>query len=92
MVSGPYRYTRNPFAIGGLLMGLGIGLWLGSPLTLVYVLLGAMLWNGRARPWEEADLERRFGDPYRHYRRSVPCWRMRLRPYRSHETSSASRT
>lgn len=86
VVRGPYRHTRNPFAIGGLLMGLGVGLWLGSPLTLAYVLWGAWFWNRRARPWEEADLERRFGEPFRRYRDAVPCWRMRLRAYESHET------
>ena len=89
VVSGPYRHTRNPFALGGLLMGLGVGLFLGSPLTLAYVVLGALLWNFRARPWEEADLERRFGDEFRRYRCSVPCWRVRFRPYAPDENPSA---
>ena len=82
VVAGPYRYVRNPMAIAGLAQGAGVGLFLGSPLILAYVLAGGVLWNVGVRPWEEADLVRRFGEPFVEYRRAVKCWWPRLRPYR----------
>ncbi|RJP32943.1 MAG: DUF393 domain-containing protein [Phycisphaerales bacterium] len=81
VIRGPYRYIRNPMAIFGLAQGFAVGLYLGSPSVLVYAFLGVLAWNYLARPWEEADLERRFGESYRRYRRRVRCWRPRLRPY-----------
>jgi protein-S-isoprenylcysteine O-methyltransferase Ste14 len=81
VVAGPYRYVRNPMAIGSFAQGAAVGLWLGSPSVIIYVLAGAVGWNYLVRPWEETDLERRFGGPYLHYRDSVRCWIPRLAPY-----------
>ena len=74
VVSGPYRFIRNPMAVGGLLQGIAVGVFFGSPFTIVYVLVGAFLWNHTIRPAEEADLLARFGDEFRAYARRVPCW------------------
>ena len=83
VVAGPYRYVRNPMAIGSItLQGTAVGLWLGSPLVTLYALLGTLGWDLVVRPWEEADLERRFGEPYNRYRENVRCWVPRLTPYR----------
>jgi len=81
IIVGPYRYVRNPMAMSSLMQGICVGIWLGSPLVIAYALAGTLLWNFGARPWEEADLERRFGEPFRAYRRAVRCWLPRLRPY-----------
>lgn len=81
VVSGPYRYVRNPMAIFGFVQGLGVGLWLGSLGVLVYTVIGVAIWQWAARPWEEADLEIRFADRYRRYRSAVPCWIPRLTAY-----------
>lgn len=81
VIAGPYRYVRNPMAVAGLSQGAGVGLFLGSPLILAYVLAGGLLWNYGVRPWEEADLARRFGEPFFAYRGAVRCWVPRLRPY-----------
>jgi len=81
VVSGPYRHVRNPMAIGGFGQGIGVGLWLASPAVLGYVAIGAAIWQWLARPWEERDLAERFGPRYERYRRAVPCWLPRLRPY-----------
>lgn len=71
VVAGPYRFVRNPMAIAGLAQGAAVGLWLGSPLVLLYVLAGAIIWLAMVRPLEEHDLAMRFGDVYDHYRRGV---------------------
>lgn len=74
VIRGPYRYLRNPMAVGGLGLGAAVGLFLGSWLTLVYVIAGGVLWNAIARPMEERELGARFGAPYEAYRARVRCW------------------
>jgi protein-S-isoprenylcysteine O-methyltransferase Ste14/predicted DCC family thiol-disulfide oxidoreductase YuxK len=81
VIAGPYRHVRNPIVIAVLTQGVGIGLFLGSSLVLLYVVVGMLLWNYIMRRWEEMDLEQRFGDSYRLYCRRVRCWRPRWRPY-----------
>lgn len=82
---GPYRYIRNPMALAGILQGVAVALVLGSWGVLVYSILGAVVWHALARPWEEADLHRRFGAAYAEYQRAVPLWAPRLTPYRQGE-------
>lgn len=81
VIAGPYRAVRNPMACGSLLQGATIGIIAGPPLVLTYIAVGARLWNFMARPWEEHDLERKFGADYAHYKRRVRCWTPRFRLY-----------
>ena len=81
VVVGPYRYMRNPMAAGSIVQGVALGLWMRSPSVVAYALLGALSWNYLARPWEELDLERRFGASYARYHADVRCWIPRLTPY-----------
>jgi protein-S-isoprenylcysteine O-methyltransferase Ste14 len=74
VVVGPYRCIRNPMAVAGLTQGVAVGVFLGSPAVIAYALLGGPVWDLFVRPWEEADLERRFGGRYRRYRAAVRCW------------------
>jgi protein-S-isoprenylcysteine O-methyltransferase Ste14 len=74
VVAGPYRWVRNPMAVGGLLQTAGVGLMVGSWLVIVVAVAGALVWNVLIRPTEEADLAARFGAPYRQYARQVRCW------------------
>lgn len=82
VVVGPYRFVRNPMAIAGLAQGAAVGVFLGSPGVVLYALTGGPVWDVFVRPWEEQDLERRFGEPYREYRAAVRCWWPRVRPFR----------
>ena len=84
VVTGPYRYVRNPMAVAGLTQGVAVGLWLGSPAVVLYALAGGPLWNTFVRPWEEEDLVTRFGEPYRRYRERVRCWIPTIRGYPDH--------
>lgn len=81
VVAGPYRYIRNPMAVAGLSQGVAVGLFVGSPAVVAYALVGGPIWNWLVRPWEEADLEHRFGEAYRRYRGAVRCWWPRLPGY-----------
>lgn len=72
--SGPYRVTRNPIYLGMLVGQIGLGvafdtLWVLAMLAPLYLVLryGVV---GR----EEAYLERKFGDDYRHYKSRVRRW------------------
>tara|TARA_B110000495_G_scaffold68814_1_gene58727 strand:+ start:175 stop:1029 length:855 start_codon:yes stop_codon:yes gene_type:complete len=74
VVSGPYRYVRNPMAIAGIGQGIAIAIVFVSVPILVYSFLGALVWHLVVRPFEERDMVKRFGDSYADYRRNVSCW------------------
>jgi protein-S-isoprenylcysteine O-methyltransferase Ste14 len=68
VVRGPYRWVRHPLYTGILLI-----IW-SSPDVSADRLLFNLLWSGwiyLGTYWEEADLMRTFGEPYRDYRRRV---------------------
>lgn len=81
VVSGIYAFVRNPMAISGIGQGLAVGLFLGSPLVLVYSLMGGLIWQLIFRQLEEEDLIKNFGADYELYCRSVKCWIPRIKPY-----------
>ena len=81
VVLGPYRHVRNPMISGVMSILLGEGLLLGSPAILGWFVAFVFL-NAIFIPLlEEPDLVRRFGDDYLTYRRNVPRWVPRLRPW-----------
>jgi len=74
VLSGPYRFVRNPMAIAGLGQGLSVALLFFSlPLT-TYCLLGGFVWHLVVRPLEERDMIERFGEPYLDYQKRISCW------------------
>ena len=64
--SGPYRFVRNPMYTGVLVLGLTLGLVLGTWLTALLAVLIFTLHAIRTRT-EERYLIERFGDTYRQY-------------------------
>jgi protein-S-isoprenylcysteine O-methyltransferase Ste14 len=75
VVGGPYRFTRNPMYLFGMLIWLGWIIFYGS----VAVLAGTVIiWGSVAMlvvPSEERNLEARFGEAYLlQYKHSVPRW------------------
>lgn len=74
VVTGPYRFVRNPMAIAGIGQGIGIAIMFLSFPILVYSMLGAFVWHLVVRPFEEQDMVRRFGESYLEYRERVSCW------------------
>ena len=74
VVSGPYRFVRNPMVIAGIGQGVSIAMVFQAVPILIYSLLGAVIWHLVVRPIEERDLAKRFGESYLAYRERVPCW------------------
>jgi protein-S-isoprenylcysteine O-methyltransferase Ste14 len=82
VMGGLYRYVRNPMYVAVMSAIVGEALLLGQPVLLAYA---AVLWATFAafvRLYEEPTLTRQFGDEYEAYRRAVPAWLPRLRPWR----------
>ena len=74
VILGPYAFVRNPMAVSGVGQGLAVALFLGSPLVVLYALMGSLIWQLIFRPLEEDDLRRRFGAEYEIYCENVKCW------------------
>lgn len=82
VVTGPYRYVRNPMVIGLMLM-LGAEALILWSWPIAAWLAVFFLANATYIPLsEERDLEHRFGTPYRLYKENVPAWLPRFRPWR----------
>ncbi len=71
---GPFAYTRNAMYMGTLTIYTGLALVVGSVAMLLLVALGALLVHAYVVLVEERELEARFGDEYREYKRRVPRW------------------
>ena len=76
---GPYRWVRNPMYLGGLTVLLGLALWERSPAMLLVPPAVAVLAHLLVVLYEEPGLERRFGESYREYKRTVRRWLPRPR-------------
>jgi protein-S-isoprenylcysteine O-methyltransferase Ste14 len=82
VVGGLYRHVRNPMylAVGATIVGQG--LLIGRPILLLYAAVFAVVVLAFVRGYEEPTLARQFGAEYEDYRRAVPGWWPRLRPWR----------
>jgi protein-S-isoprenylcysteine O-methyltransferase Ste14 len=74
VVSGPYRFSRNPDYVGQALIVGGLGLLLALPWVLPALVLALLVVRYGVIAREERYLERRFGDEYRGYRGRVRRW------------------
>lgn len=74
VVSGIYRFTRNPMYLGMALLCAGIALFFGSLGAILLTGVAALIVDRGVIVREEAYLERRFGEPYLAYRKSVRRW------------------
>ena len=79
LLSGPYKYVRNPLYLGNLIAAVGIGM-LGPPFTLLIVVTGVIAFNMRLIRIEERYLLAVHGQAYRDYCRLVPAMLPRLTP------------
>lgn len=74
VVTGPYRYSRNPMYVSGLFVWIGWTIFYGSPAVLIGLVFLWSLFTFRVIPNEERQLEALFGDEYKEYKASVRRW------------------
>ena len=74
VVSGLYKYVRNPMYVGVLLVITGHFLWFGFWNLLIYAALVFLAFNSFVIFYEEPNLKQRFGAAYESYRQRVPRW------------------
>jgi protein-S-isoprenylcysteine O-methyltransferase Ste14 len=85
VVGGVYRYVRNPMYVAMLAAIVGQALLLGQVVLLLYAAALLLIAATFVRWYEEPTLTRRFGADYEAYRRAVPAWWPRLRPWKPTE-------
>ena len=82
VVGGLYRHVRNPMYLAILAAIVGQALLLGRPVLLAYAAAVAAAFVAFVHWYEEPTLARQFGERYQAYRRAVPGWWPRRRPWR----------
>ncbi len=81
VVSGLYRYVRNPIYVAVLSLILGQAILFGSPAILVYGLSVWIAFTLFVLLYEEPTLRRTFGREYETFCANVPRWIPRLTPW-----------
>ncbi len=71
---GPYRFTRNPIYLGMFLGLTSLSIAFNNLWLLIMLAPFALVIRYGVVAREEAYLERKFGDGYRHYRSRVRRW------------------
>ena len=83
IISGPYRYVRNPMLIGVIVILFCESLFFYSQPFFIYACLFA-IGNIIYFPLlEEPKLLKRYGNEYQKYLNNVPRWIPRIKPYYS---------
>ena len=83
VVTGLYRYVRNPIYVAVVAVILGQGILFGDWRLLIY---GGLMWlafHAFVLAYEEPVLAESFGAQYEDFRANVPRWIPRLTPWRA---------
>jgi protein-S-isoprenylcysteine O-methyltransferase Ste14 len=72
LTDGPYARTRNPMALGTILLYVAPAIWRGSSAGVGLATLFAGSLAAYMKLIEEQEMEARFGDAYRAYRERTP--------------------
>lgn len=81
VVSGFYRYVRNPMYVGVVAVILGQALALGDIRLFSYAAAIWLAFHLFVLGYEEPALRRMFGGEYKTFRANVPRWLPRLTPW-----------
>ncbi|MET4637187.1 isoprenylcysteine carboxylmethyltransferase family protein [Mycetocola sp. 2940] len=83
VVTGAYRFVRNPMYLAVLTIILGQALLFGSWWLVLYAVIVLSAVVAFVKGYEEPTLTRTYGEQYLEYRRNVPGWWPRLSPWRA---------
>jgi protein-S-isoprenylcysteine O-methyltransferase Ste14 len=78
VITGLYRFVRNPMYLAVTATILGQWLLLARPVLLAYAIAFAAVVYAFVRGYEEPTLQARHGEQYERYRATVPGWWPRL--------------
>jgi protein-S-isoprenylcysteine O-methyltransferase Ste14 len=81
VVTGLYRYVRNPMYVGVAATIFGQGLLFGNARVLEYGLFVWLAFHLFVLGYEEPTLRRSFGNEYEEFRRNVPRWIPRVKAW-----------
>lgn len=74
VITGPYRFSRNPDYLGQALLTAGLAFLFGLPWALLALVPALLVVRYGIIAREERYLQRRFGDEYRNYCARVRRW------------------
>lgn len=81
IIRGPYKYCRNPMITGVFFILIGECFLLRSANMLIWTFAFFLINTFYFILKEEPDLYKRFGEEYKKYKKNVPRWIPRVRPY-----------
>ena len=81
VVTGFYRYVRNPMYVAVVSAILGQSMILGNLMLVLYAAFGWLVSHLFVVIYEEPTLRRKFGDEYAQFCANVPRWIPRLRSW-----------
>jgi protein-S-isoprenylcysteine O-methyltransferase Ste14 len=82
VVTGPYRYCRNPMITGVLFILIGESFLFNSVNIILWALTFFIINTIYFIVSEEPALKRRFGEDYERYKQQVPRWIPKLTAYK----------
>jgi protein-S-isoprenylcysteine O-methyltransferase Ste14 len=89
VVSGAYRYVRNPMYVAVVALVLGQVLLFTSGALFAYLALVFLVTDAFVRGYEEPTLRDAYGPAYDEFREAVPRWLPRLTPWRGDTHATA---
>ncbi|MDO9084716.1 MAG: isoprenylcysteine carboxylmethyltransferase family protein [Anaerolineaceae bacterium] len=72
LIDGPFKHSRNPMGFGAICMYLGMAIIVGSLSSIIVVLFFLFLLVFWIKKVEEKELEIRFGQNYKEYKKTTP--------------------
>jgi protein-S-isoprenylcysteine O-methyltransferase Ste14 len=81
LIDGPFKHSRNPMGFGAICMYLGMAIMVGSLSSIIVVLFFLFLLILWIKKVEEKELEIRFGQDYKEYKKTTSF--MIPRPWRN---------
>lgn len=85
VIHGPYKHCRNPMITGVLLILIGESMFFQSANILIWAIVFFVINTIYFKLKEEPDMVRRFGAEYENYKKNVPRWIPKIRPYAEDE-------
>jgi len=74
IVSGPFKFSRNPMYLGMLAILLGVAIIIGNLISFIFPIIFIIIINKKHISTEEKNMEKTFGKEYLKYKNKVRRW------------------